>query len=401
MRKRVIFVLVVLCIFYVGNVQAQGDVEVSNTLLKVSLKEGEKIDKSFSLSTATGGDFALEITGIKGVRVNQPNFVIEGPGEKEVTLNFDSTKMKPGVYVGAIRINKIDEKYDIPIVFEIETKKVLFDSNLDIPPIYSEIERGGKLVYQTKVFDLTAGGGIQEGLGPVNVDIEFKVIGIDGKTLISKNEQILVNKQVQVSNTISFPEEVSAGTYVLTSTINYQGSIGAGSQIFTIKESGTGISDLTENSQYSFILIIGIALIFLVAVIFLFIYLLRERDKVLLQLRDYNAKEIRNVKSLLLAQQKILEKRKVDKIVVRQEVSRKIEDLKVRQKKRVDEINQLRVKGNVKEMQKKIDAWKSQGYETSVLDYKMRGLSTGEMGELMKKWKKNYNFKSKPKNIKR
>jgi hypothetical protein len=324
-----------------------------------------------------------------------------GSEKKKIEVTFDSTEVTPGVYVGHIQINSPKETLLIPVIFEVESKNVFFDANLDIPPVYTEISQGEKVVSQVKIFDLTSGG-TQKGVGAVSVDLEYKVFDLDGKVLSLEAESLVVDGQTQITKTIGFPENVKTGNYVLGVVVNYKSSIGVSTQNFAIiksSETGSGINF----SDYNMLIIIIIGAVLFLVIVFLFVYLLRDRDKILVELRRYNAQEMRNVRKILEEQRMLLTnkgkkfkglKKELD---ISEEIEKKLDELKEKQKIRVKEIKKLEKSGEIGEMRRKLREWKAKGYNTLPMEYKIKGLSNSEMKAIMAKWKKKYSSKGKGK----
>ncbi len=405
-------VMIIISLQYASAASA----ELSDFVLKASVKQGERLTKNLKVGGSESGEFNLRVVSAQGVKLKERTFSLEENQEKNVEVIFDAVGVGTGVYIGVIEIIGPEDALNVPVIFEVESEDVFFDVNIDIPPVYIEITPGAKLVYQAKIFDLTAGGGLQEGLGPVTIDIEYIVSGLDGSVLLTKNEQQIVDKQSQITNTISFPEEVARGAYVLSAIAKYKTSVGISSQTFEIrdeeKSGGLGINF----SDYTILIVIGFAMILFFFVIFLFVYLLRERDKVLVELRKYNTEEIRQVRELLKEQQEILRERRpaagrmpksaVIDSLVKKEVDEKISKLKKKQAERIEQVRKLSKQGlSADEMKRKLEQWKKQGYNISPAEYKIKKLSTHEMKEVLKRWKKKYRTKqrkkAKPKNIKR
>lgn len=409
MNKREVFAVFLILVFSAGFVLGQGSTEISSVLLKATVSGDDFTSKTINIADAEGGSFELRVVSVPGVSIEEKSFVL-GPGEEKlIDIVFDSNGVEVGVHVGFIEIQGPVDSTRLPVIFEVESEDVFFDANIDIPPVYTEIERGSKIVYQVKVFDLTAGGGLQQGLGPETVEIEYTVSDLEGNVLITRSEQLVVNEQSQVTNTISFPEEVEAGNYLLSAVVKYKSSVGVSSQTFTIieveaRERGSFGIDL---SDYGVLIIVGIALLVFFGIIGLFVYLLRERDKVLLELRSYNSKEIREVKDLLKAQLRVVGRRtSVDSGVVKAEVNAKIRKLKKKQESRVLQMKSMKSKGlSAEYMRRKLKQWESKGYNVSPVEYKVKELSHGEMKKILGKWKKKYaksvKKKEKPKIIKR
>ena len=178
-KQTCLALLILLALSFAAS--ASPDLEVSSLLLKVSLKENEKVTRSFTITSPKSSDYSLEVVSVPGLSINEQSFVL-GEGEKKtIDILFDSKGIAPAVYVGSIDISSLKEILSLPVVLEVESQDVFFDANLDIPPVYTEIAPGGKIVAQVKIFDLTSGGGISEeadNLGTTSIDLEYNVLDL-------------------------------------------------------------------------------------------------------------------------------------------------------------------------------------------------------------------------------
>ena len=285
------------------------------------------------------------------------------------------------------------EEKIIPVIFEVESEDVFFDSNLEIPSRYSNIAPGGTMTLQINVFDLLAGGGLQEGLGTSSVDVEYKVHDIYGNTIISENENFVVDDKILITKTISFPRDIKTDQYVFSATVRYFSSVGTTTGVFTIsksQQSGSGTFNFNGGVSDSTVLILFAAFVFLVLILF-FVYIIRDRDKLVLELRELNSQELERHKIFLMEQAKFIGTKKgINKVEIQKEVKNNIQKIKEKQKERVDELKKLKKEGNIEEMKRKVEEWKRKGYNTMLLEYKLKGLSTKEMKEIMNKWKEKY-----------
>jgi hypothetical protein len=399
-----LFCLVVVFLFisfYSVNAE-ESDLGANSLLLKVSLRQGESLEKDVIVSDPTGGEFSVEITGLKGVSSNRKSIFLS-PGEKaSLGISFNSSNIKPGAYVGKIIVGGKTSSTYIPVIYEIESRSVLFDVVLDIPPAYTEVGKGGRLVAQVKVYDLSAGGGISEGQGSTSIDLEYQITGFDGRVMSSESDSIIVQKQAQITKPISFPEDISEGDYVMTVLARYGNSTGVSSQMFYITN-GAG-SQVLNFSGGGFFILLGAVVILIFALIIFFVYMIHDRDKMFVELKRINSEELEKQRQFLAKQQEVILSRRVRerkgvkrkfvladvKKEIRKEVKQKIKSLREKHRKRVREYGELRKKGDLGEMKRKLSEWKAKGYNTLPLDYKLRDLTSGEMKEIMGKWKKKY-----------
>jgi len=391
--KGKVITLILLIFLGASLVLGAGEFSVNSALLKVSLIEGDSTSRSIAISDNEEGDFFIDIVGIEGVSVDESSFSLSSGESKNINVNFDSSDLKPGSHIGSLEVKGNGNIDVLPLIFEIESKDLFFDANLDIPPAYSEIESGSKLVAQIKVFDLTSGGGLLEGLGSVPVDLEYIVSSLDGRVLSSESEQIIVNDQAQTTKTIIFPESVKEGSYVMSVLVEYKSSIGVTSQMFRIIEPSLS-PNVGFSGANSTIIGVGIFAFVFMGIIFLFVYLIRDRDKLLLELKRNNSFELREQRKLLLEQSKLYMKRSgYNKKDVKKEIDTKVKTLKKKHKKRINEIKELKKKGEIDKMRARIKEWERQGYNTMPMDYKLRGLKESEMRRILNKWKKEYSGK--------
>ena len=358
--------------------------DVNTLLLKVTLPEMTSVSKTISIKSSSGGDFSLEVEKVRGVGLSDYNFSLGRDERKIVEVNFDASSLEPGIYVGSIKISDRKETKALPLIFEIHSEDVIYGLNLDIPPRYTDISPGGKLIAQLKVFDLTADGGASAGLGSNRVDINYYVYSVKEGLISSESESIIVNREVQLTKTISLPGSIKEEEYVFGAAVKYSSSIATSSRIFRVSAPQKEPFFLDSNIIWILVIII----IFFLGIVFLFIYLIKDRDRMFIELRKYNEWEAKKQKELLLAQARALkDRKKFDEGKIERNVENRVKALKYKQEKRIQEFKKLRSKGSQEEMKKKLSEWKKSGYNTLALEYKLNGLSKKEMKEIMDKWK--------------
>ena len=368
----------------------KADVEVDSILLKLSVKQGDFVEKSFTISSERGGEFNVEVLNLEGVDISEHDFSLQKGESRKINAEFNSSSLSAGVYAGSIKITSENEISYLPVIFEVESEDIFFDVNLDIPPQYNEIAPGGKLLAQVKIFDLTGNGG----LGPSTVNLDYNVYRTDGSVLSSESESVVVASQLQISKTVSFPENAKEGDYVFAVVAKYKSSVGTSTRLFRIaqeKTNGNKSLGLSSDFDWKFFSILAVILIFFLGIIVVFIYLIKDRDKLVLELYKHNDSEMKRQRELLLAQEKFIRKKGLAKpAVIKREIKKKIKHLKARHKKRVKEFRKLRKKGDIKEMKRRLDEWKKRGYNTLALEYKLNALGSKDMKKLMNEWKKEY-----------
>lgn len=379
------------CLFTISEAYAQ-DIEVNNVLLKLSLHQGEVVDKIVSVSSRVGGMFSLEFGGMTGVSVDQSSFLLEAGESRDIAVHFDARNIQPGIRIGVMNVRSENEAIVIPIIFEVESQDTLFDVNLDIPPQYKEINTEERLIAQVKLFDLTSGG-TSAGLGPTRVDIDYYIYDSGGKIVSSQSENAVVDRQSQITKTFSFPQDLAPGEYVLGVSVRYRTSLGIATSAFTLIPPSKSILSFDFGGSLILYFIMGL-FVFVIVFLLLFVYIVRDRDKLILEMRKYHELEVTQLHKFLLAQEHVLRSRKSRSAsstpTVEHEVNEKLALLKKRNAEREKALEKLRDQGDIEAMRKKMEEWKRGGYNTELIEYKLKGLSTEDMKSLLQQWKKKY-----------
>lgn len=360
--------------------------DINSLILKVTVKQGDSLEKVLTVSKGTGENINFEVVSVSGVSLSSNNFLLSKDESKNIIVTFDSKKLEPGVYVGSIKVSDSKNTIYLPVLFEVESLDVFYDINLDIPPAYSSIVPGEKIVTQIKILDLTWAG-ITQGLGANTVKLDYAIYSISGKQLVAESESVIIDRQTQITKTVAFPKSATKGDYVFVAIARYKSSVGVSSYLFSVSDETKKDSSLND-SRLSWFLG-AIVLIFLIVVGF-FVYIIKSRDSIIRELKSYNDEEFSRKKALILQQGELLKSKGNSGEEVDAEIRNKLNDLKVKQEQRVSELVKLKSNGDVESMKRKLAEWKSKGYNTGVLDYKLSNLSEEEMGAILKKWKETY-----------
>lgn len=363
--------------------------DLNSLLLKVSLTQGEQVSKVLTVSRGLGQQINLELNNVPGVKLSEDSFVLQSQESKNVQVSFDSKNLSPGVYAGNIKVSDKEHVFILPVIFEVESEDLFYDSNLDIPPQYSTISPGEKLVAQLKIFDLTWGG-ITQGLGQNNVNVEYNIYDINGQVVSSESETLVIDRQTQITKTVSFPESIQKGDYVFTVIVKYKSSTGVASYLFSIADSERNSTFFSGTFDWKFFSILAVIVVIFAGIIWFFVYMLKDRDALIMQMRKYNDSDFKKQRDFIKAQERAMLKKGVPAKVVKREAEHKIRVLRKNHKKRAEAVKKLVKKGNVQEMQNQLNQWKEKGYDTIGLEYKMKSLSSDDMKKILSGWKKEY-----------
>jgi hypothetical protein len=387
MKKRNWIVLALVVLLVLSLAARAVPFDASSVLFTVSLNKNDITRRALSISSPSGGEFTVA-TPVSGVTIDPPQFSLEA-GTATVDVVFDSSGVDPSVYVGDLTIISDSDTLDIPLIFEVESQDVFFDGTVTLPS--GDVPIGGKLLAQVKIFDLISAG--EEDLGPSIVDTDYFVYTSDGTVIHTESERLSVERQTQISKAVVFPDHVKEGTYVFAAVIRYKSSIAAASAPFRISASSDAASVASSNARFDrqFFLVLGAVLIFFVILIGLFVYLIHDRDKFIIDLRQFHSSEMEQHHHFLTAQAEVIHHRtRAHRTELARQVRHKIQLLKKKHKKQVEEMERLRRAGEIKKMQQKLAEWKKAGFNTLGLEYRLKGMTTKDITGIMEKLKKSY-----------
>ncbi len=355
--------------------------EADNVLLKLTVKQGELVSKSIKITNSGSVEKEFEISSnLDFALIEEKKFILGSKESKSLAINFETKDKAPGVYVGYVKILSGKEELIMPVIIEIETKEVLFDSSINIPIEYNNIYPRGEMIVENKIFDL-------ENIGPKNIEVQYIIRDFNGKTIFSEQENIAVKNQISDMKTIFIPEGVDNGNYVFITVVKYQDSVGASSYFFKIKKEKSSI--IWQNWAY----LATIAFLSLL-VIFFFMYYIWSRDRLLKELHEQYKNEIKNQREIIKSREKRDYKKlksKAEKKLYKKQIKRvkkeRIKAIKKIHRKRAKEYHKLKKSGEKRKLASQLKKWKSQGYNTEELEKKFRIPSIAEIKEKTKEWK--------------
>lgn len=212
------------------------DFDTDQILLKVLIKNREFIEKQLRVMY-TGTEYVsinVEALGLKDIiQIDAPDFTLKPGQTKIVTINFSSfmheqkIEQQPGIYVGKLAVKSQKALREIPIVAEIETKNVLFDMNLNPVAIERRVKQGTETTIEVKLFNL-------ESIESANIDVEYFVKDMNGNTILTESETIVVKTQASFFKTISIPKNLKPGFYVFAGQVKFGNSVGTASYMFEV-----------------------------------------------------------------------------------------------------------------------------------------------------------------------
>jgi large-conductance mechanosensitive channel len=390
MRWKILSAIAVIAILLCGaylyftNSKDEG-FQVDSLLIKTAIKSNGGYEGQIKITNiGDKSNFELKIRGPENIlSASEKSFKLEKGQTKNIVLRFSNNEgISGGVYTGIIEISSSGMKKEIPVIVEIESDDVLFDSNTALFPS-GKISSGDKINAEIKVFDLSD-------IGAANVDTEYFIKDFSGKTLISEKESISIKDSVLITKSFNLPKDAEIQDYVFAVVLKYKNSLAVSTSFFSVEKKSQTFY-FSGEEPYLFIIIL-----FLILALSIFIfYIFYSKDKALQELKKEYKKELEE-------QEKYLEeKEKQNSLLLKTEEERELNKrlfIGLRKKrrnyikevhaKRVKEIKRLKKSNKSEEMRKQIEQWKKKGYNTSVFEGEMRAPSINDIKKQIEQWKK-------------
>tara|TARA_Y100000310_G_scaffold185087_1_gene185181 strand:+ start:1973 stop:3358 length:1386 start_codon:yes stop_codon:yes gene_type:complete len=321
--------------------------------------------------------------------LNKTKIDLEIGEEQDIELVFNSSK-EAGIYTGKIIFDSPCKTQEVPIILEIQSHVVVFDSEINFYPLGKDIFVGNKINSNIKIFDLA-------NIGQHEINVEYFIRGFDNKIFLSEKENLIVYKKLEYSKTLNLQENVGAGNYVLGIVVKYVDiigtqSIGTSSAFFSVVEKDEGEFILSDKLLLIMILIFGT--LFLILLVLL-IYVIFFRNKIIKNINIHYNKELGRQIRLIINQEK-QDSPKLqgpeEKQVYQTELNRikrlRIGALEQGRVKKIKEFKQIKKKYKGKNLKKQLESWKKQGYDTRILDEKYKIPSIKNIQKKVKQYKK-------------
>ncbi len=395
--KLLVLILVVLLIgigvgyfIYQGDFDEREDKEefsVDTVLLKASIKKSSSFDGKIKITNLKDYPIIVnaKLIDLENVAFLEKDRFELASGEIK-TLNIDflnSDNLNEDIYIGGVEFFSEKDSKMVPIILEVESDDVLFDSNIEFFPA-ARVFPGTRTNLDVKIFDLSQ-------MGTVNVEVISFIKSLYGETIISESETVVVKDQISITKSFNIPENIPKGDYVCGVLIKYKDSVGTASTFFTIDKKELMKTSFDINNIVIF-LILGFIIFILLIFVFYSVY---SRDKLLIELRRQYRTELSKEDRYLKERERKVEA----KLNTKEEraVSRKLfRKVSVRRRKAFREIErgrerklkELKKAKKVPEMKRQISKWKGQGYNVSVFEKKARVPTEKDIKNQIMEWKK-------------
>ncbi|MBL7148230.1 MAG: hypothetical protein ISS82_05375 [Nanoarchaeota archaeon] len=362
-RKTILIIGIIILLFVVGtfltiHYYPKHDAFSRISFLKLNIPLGGEAISNVKITNykETEQVFALSFSNLEGIAsLSETGFTLEVGEKKEVEIYFKDTKNEAGIYLGQLIIEAGNVIEKLPVVLEMYDPNYAFAIVYDKILKYDNVYPGGKLGIEVKVHDL---GNI---VSPT-VAAKYSIKDFDNEVFLSEEEYFSVDGSKTIL--IDIPKSWNKGDYVFITEIDYKGTKSIASFVFTVEDKAEGW--MSDNIKF-FIVVI---LVFVVGILALFVYFMKTRDDLLMQLKKQQTLELSRNISYIKASKRVVKEskeapaKKKKKLIQLEQIKKKvIKKIKAKQKEQRKKIKHYKKKEQKPHAKSQLEKWKTQGYK--------------------------------------
>jgi len=214
--------------------------EVSPLLLKTITKVNVAAEDSVTVM-----NLDVDTVGVK-ITTKSPAFKLSNygfgllPGE-EKDLSFGFSSGMPGVFTNEFFIRAGESTVVLPVVVEVESASVRFDSTVETLDAKRVFNPGDDLAFSFTVFDLFE-------FVATDVEMEYYILNMENVLIHHEESSINVKAQKTQTRKIQLPFDIEIGNYVLVVRSRHGSSVGFSTLFFSVVEKSFVVEELTPKT---------------------------------------------------------------------------------------------------------------------------------------------------------
>ncbi len=213
-----------------GGGEKAEEISLDKYEITIRLKQGET-KKEEIIITNKGNKrikIGLSFSGEKFAKVNKTSFELNAKESEKVILDFIAREnTPPNLYLGKLIVKSENTEKEVLISVEVETKKPVFDVNLEIPEEFHAVAPGGEILARISLYNLVE-------IKRADVIIDYIIKDRKGNIIVSKKETLTVKTKVNFIRTIKIPEDTKYGNYTFYVKVEYINETAIASAEFSV-----------------------------------------------------------------------------------------------------------------------------------------------------------------------
>jgi len=233
---------------FVPEKEISPSIKLDTDLIKVSLKEDQIITESLRITNDgnTKLELNLKISGVEEfIFLSEDSITLELGESKSIKLKIVGISI--GAYSGKILIKGDGINESVRVIFDVESKKILFDIALDL--IKSEISIGDNLNVKIGLINL----GVP---GRVNVRLYYTISDSNNNAVLKESEAVEVETQKEFIKNFKLPSDAAIGDYTISAELLYGENTAISSTLFKITKGPIKIGPVKLEFSLIWVLII-------------------------------------------------------------------------------------------------------------------------------------------------
>ncbi len=255
--------------------------------ISLALKNGETESEKITIKNNLNKriSFSMSLPSEIFFVIREKKFDLEAGESREIIIDFFANEdLEPDIYTGKIIIKGDNEEKEVLVALEIESNGALFDVEVKVPDEFLAITNEEDIVANIRLFEV-------ESVGKVDVEVFYRIIDSNGKTVYSASESLAVEGQINYIKLFDIPGEIDAGVYNLYIKVRYGDNSASASKQFLIIKKDKNLVERVNFNKFILILIVSLLIILILAAIYIMIRLSNITKKI------KNIKYYRNYKN--------------------------------------------------------------------------------------------------------
>ena len=240
-------------------IQSLETISINKDQIKLSLKQGENKQEMITITNKYSKKINVLVSAEKieeFVKIDEPSFELDSGETKTIILDFLAREdAVTDLHIGKIIVSAESIKKEILTAIEVESKKSLFDVNLEINEHFSEVAPEEELLLQVKIFNIKRTG------RAVDVEVEYQIIDLEENIIVKESETIAVEFQTSFVKEFKIPASIKGGKYIIYVKTTYENEVASASAFFSVK------NKLIVTNERFFIFIISLLIILILIVL--------------------------------------------------------------------------------------------------------------------------------------
>ncbi len=198
--------------------------------IKISMTPGSIATKKITITNNGNKRINLNIKeeGLQDFLILKEDTIELNPNEsKEIVFDIIIREnVLPDLYIGKFIISS-ENKKEVSLLIEVESKGALFDLRVNIPDEYLNVKTNSEILASIELFNL---GEIKK----ADVEMEYIIEDYVGNKISTQRETIAVETKAGFVKRIKIPKDIKEGKYILYVRLLYNEKISSASQEFNV-----------------------------------------------------------------------------------------------------------------------------------------------------------------------